>query len=335
MELSNIQNQIPPLSPNPDRERGERGFDTKTLASGVLFLLFLAFMFRNGIPHEQAMVAAPFVKKEEITEPVLFARAYLVARFASGEIFLEKEKDTPLPIASITKLFTADLFLSYFKDPLELVRFSENALRKKFSDENLSGVRAGERLKAEDVLMVMLTASANDAARAAAEATALRAFPDLSTASWEEQITAFVRLMNERAALLGLTHTHFANPEGFDDPAHYSSAEDLFLFVRTLLREKSELFLMMRRASAGVAGESGAVYRFDNTNRILTKYQKIIGSKTGATKDAKETLVLVYELFPKDPIFIALLGSENRDADAEAIIKWLESAFVQADNRVQ
>lgn len=314
----------------------EREFDTKTLLGAGLFLLLFVFLFRGGFPdRETASVLAPFIQNAEIAKPQLASRAYLVARFKNGEILLEKDKDISLPIASITKLFTADLFLSYFKDPLELVPFSDGALQKKFSDEKLSGVAAGERVKAEDVIMLMLVASANDAARAAAEATALRAFLDLYGASFSNRIAAFVRMLNERAASLGLTHTHFANPDGLDDAGHYSSASDLFLFVKTLAQEKPELFEISRRVSSGVAGSSGTVYRFDNTNRILAKYPKIIGSKTGSTKDAKETLMLLYELFPDDPIFIALLGSENRDTDADAVIRWLESAFIKQEKAIQ
>lgn len=369
METPNTQNQILPPSINPESLRDGARPDTKTLFGGVLFLLFLAFMFRNGIPRESVMTVAPFtpspsqissgfageiinifqsfsqskkshekvtgfIKKEVGAEPALTARAYLVARFKNGDVLLEKEKDAPLSIASITKLFTADLFLSYFNDPLEFVPFSVDALWKKFSDEKLSGVTAGERVKAEDVLWLMLVASANDAARAAAEASALRVFPELRDAVWEEKIAGFVSLMNERAASLGLAHTHFANPEGLDNPGHYSSASDLFLFAQMVMREKPKLFEISRRPVAGVADESGVVYRFDNTNRILAKYPKIIGSKTGSTKDAKETLVLAYELFPGDAVFIALLGSDNRDADAEAVIHWLEAAFVKPEEAI-
>lgn len=329
MEFPSQQNQTPPVfNSEPSKEAAKP--DTKTLFGAVLFLLLFAFLFRGGFPdRETAIVIAPFVRIAEIAEPELASRAYLIARLQNGEILLEKDKDAPLPIASITKLFTADLFFSYFNDPLEFVLFLEDALWKKFSDEKLSGVPAGERLKAEDVLWLMIVASANDAARAAAEATALRVFPELRDAVWEEKIAGFVSLMNERVASLGLSHTHFANPEGLDDPGHYSSASDLFLFVQTLAREKPEIFEISRRVASGVAGESNTIYRFDNTNRILSKYPKIIGSKTGSTKDAKETLVLVYELFPQDPVFIVLLGSDNRDTDADAVIRWLENAFVK------
>lgn len=335
MEQPSQQNHLLPQDQNPKFSDTGVVPDTKTLLGAVLFLLLFAFLFRGGFPgRETAFVMAPFIEDTEIAKPQLFSRAYLIARLNTGEILLEKDKDLSLPIASITKLFTADSFLSYFNDPLELVPFSEDALQKKFSDEKLSGVAAGERVKTEDVLMLMLAASANDAARAAAEATASRAFSDLQNASFEEKIAGFVRLMNERATALGLLHTHFANPDGLDDSKHYSSASDLFLFAETVMREKPELFEISRRVAFGVAGGSGAVYRFDNTNRILAKHPKIIGSKTGSTKDAKETFVLVYELFPDDPVFIALLGSDDRDTDAEAIIQWLESAFVKGEEGV-
>jgi serine-type D-Ala-D-Ala carboxypeptidase (penicillin-binding protein 5/6) len=334
METTNSQNQIFPPT-NSETKAAESALDFKTLLGGVLFLLFFALVFRNGIPQEPVTTAPPFIKKAAVEEPVLTARAYLAARLKNGEVLLEKEKDTPLSVASITKLWTADIFFSHFQDPLELVLFSDDALRKKFFDEKMSGVFAGERIKAEDVLWFMLVDSANDAARAAAETTALRVFPDLQSASFEEKIAAFVRLMNERAAALGLINTHFANPEGLDDSAHYSSASDIFLFIQTLARERPNFFPLMRRIASGIAGESGRVYRFDNTNRILAKYPKIIASKTGSTKDAKETLVLAYELFSNDPVVIVLLGSDNRDADVDAMIRWLEAAFIKPEETIQ
>lgn len=332
----NAQNPILPPSRNPEPRRFWDDTETKTLFGAVLFLLLFGFIFRGGFPgRETTAVIAPFFKNAEIAEPELFSRAYLAARLKNGEVLLEKEKNGSFSVASVTKIFTADLFSSRFKDPLELVPFSSDALQKKFSDEKLSGVAAGDGVKAEDVLILMLAASANDAARAAAEATAIRAFPDLQNSSYEEKIAAFVRLMNERVASLGLAHTHFANPDGLDDAEHYSSASDLFLFSKMLMAEKPELFEISRRIASGVAGSSGSVYRFDNTNHILAKHPKIIGSKTGSTKDAKETLVLLYELFPDDPIFIALLGSENRDADADAVLQWLERAFVKQTEAIQ
>ena len=164
-------------------------------------------------------------------------------------------------MASLTKLMTALLTMeNTSKD--DLVRVEGPAPSVGESTINL---QAGERLKVGDLLAAALIQSANDAAYALAT--------DVGGS-----VKAFVRMMNERAAELGLEHTHYVVPDGLDTPGHYSSALDTY----TLAREdmKHALFRRIVAQSGGEIAGGRTLYAW---NDLLKTYPGAIGIKTGHT----------------------------------------------------
>ncbi|MDP3727460.1 MAG: hypothetical protein Q8R35_02350 [bacterium] len=263
-------------------------------------------------------------------EPGLSAEAVLIERLKSSETLWERNTDLRLPIASLTKLMTA-LLLAEVGQPLDAVEFSAEAKRIGGRDDKRSAAIIGERLRAEDMLRMLLISSDNDAAYAAAEYVALLHHPELANASFPDRTAAFVTLMNARAEALGLTHTHFANPAGSDDPANYSSARDLAALAKAIAKTYPELWAISRTHETFIFGEGGRRYGLVNTNPLLREYPAIYGSKTGYEDEAKGALLILYQLARDELFLIVLLRSADRfgpNGDGRAAIQWLEENFV-------
>ncbi len=162
------------------------------------------------------------------------------------------------------------------------------------------GLTPGERLTVRDLLYGLLLVSGNDAAMTLASYVA--GSPD-----------AFVALMNQRAAELGLTASHFVNPHGLDAPGHVMSAADLLTATRAALAY--DLFAtIVATPQARVAG-----HFLVNRNELLATYVGADGVKTGTTDDAGECLVASASRAGLRAIAI-VLGSRDRYADSRALL---------------
>jgi D-alanyl-D-alanine carboxypeptidase len=128
----------------------------------------------------------------------------------------------------------------------------------------------------------------------------------------------FVEEMNDKAGALGLTDTNFRNPHGLDSPRHYSTAYDLALLGRYAM--DSEEF----RRIAGAQSyrlEPPSDYDLYNGNSLLQVYPGADGVKIGWTEEAGWTLVASAARDGRR-IFVTVLDSQDRDADAAALLDW-------------
>lgn len=132
-------------------------------------------------------------------------------------------------------------------------------------------LRPGEKLTLETLLYGLLLSSGNDAALAVTECMG-GAVP-------------FVARMNEKAAELGMENTHFANPNGLDDEAHYSTAEDMAKLAAAAMDDP----VLRRVASTRTARIGGRT--LTNHNKLLSRVEGCVGLKTGYTRAAGRTLV--------------------------------------------
>lgn len=236
----------------------------------------------------QALVAA-------VRMPAITAKAALLADASTGHVLLASHADDPLPPASTTKIMTALLVLER-ADPDALVTVPAEAL----IGEASMGLTPGERLTVRDLLYGLLLASGNDAAVTLASHVA--GSPD-----------AFVALMNQRAAELGLRASHFANPHGLDAPNHVMSAADLLTVTRAALAY--DLFAaIVATPQTRVAG-----HLLVNRNELLTTYPGADGVKTGTTDAAGECLVASASRSGLRAIAV-ILGSRDRYADSRALL---------------
>lgn len=189
----------------------------------------------------------------------------------SGTVLYEKNPDEQRPIASITKVMTLLLTFEALETGKisldDYVPVSEHAYSMGGSQIWLE---PGEQMTLNDMLKAICISSANDAAVAVAEYVG-------------GSETAFVAMMNEKAAELGMTGTHFENACGLDTDGHLSTARDVAVMSREMLLHHTEVedYCMIWMDTLR-DGETQLI----NTNKLLKSYNGITGLKTGTTGKA-------------------------------------------------
>lgn len=157
------------------------------------------------------------------------AKSVIMIEASTGEVIFERNADMKLPPASMTKIMTMLLTMEAIDNEIikwnEIVTVSENASKMGGSQILLE---TNEQMKVEDLFKGVAVASGNDAAVALAEKIA-----------GSEDV--FVTMMNKRAKELGLTNTNFKNPHGLDTTGHYSTAKDMSIMARELIKHEKVL----------------------------------------------------------------------------------------------
>ena len=258
--------------------------------------------------------------------PEVSAEGVFVERIRTQEVLFAKDENRIFAPASIAKLMTALLYYEALP-ALESVSMPQEAKIVLEDDEKRSHLEAGETIKAEDLLKLMIAESDNDAAYAAANEAVLKADPALREASFETRISRFVFLMNQRKDALGLKNTQFTNPSGKDAPKNYSTARELARIAGEIFVKAPKIWDASRLIEGEIYSSSGKSYRFENTNILLKEFPAIYGSKTGFTDEAGGALLFLYELAPEDPIVAVILKSKKRFDDGRAILRWLDGSF--------
>ena len=198
------------------------------------------------------------------------AKSVLLMEQSTGEVLYENNADEKLPIASVTKIMTLLLIMEAIdsgKITMEdVVTVSENAMSMGGSTMFLE---TGEQLSVYELLKGIAVASANDGCVAMAEFL-----------SGSED--AFVAEMNKRAAELGMTNTNFVNTNGLDDDNHYSSARDVALMSKELLKHDK----IFEFTTIWTDTMNNGKYDLANTNKLIRFYRGANGLKTGSTSEA-------------------------------------------------
>ena len=262
----------------------------------ILTFLVLAFGFQAALAQPQ-------------TTP---ARAAIVIDMTSGAVLLEKEADTPIPPASMSKLMTLEMVF----EALESGRLSlSDTFRTSEHAASMGGskmfIRAGEVVSIEDLLRGVIVQSGNDAAVALAEAI-----------SGTEQ--AFAVLMNQRAAEMGLTNSHFANSTGWPDPEHRMSPRDLATLAARIIVHYPEHYKMFSETEFTWDG-----IKQRNRNPLLDVGIGADGLKTGHTEEAGYGLVASAKRGDRR-ILLVVTGLESvqqRSQEAERLLNWAFRAF--------
>ena len=202
-------------------------------------------------------------------------RAAILIDQESGTVLYEKEADTQMPIASITKVMTLLLVM----EGLEEGRFTlEDTVPVTEHAYSMGGsqiwLEPGEQFTVDEMLRAVCVASANDAAVALAEMV-----------GGSEPV--FVEQMNQKAAQLGMSNTTFQNACGLDQERHLSTARDVAIMSREILNNHPQILNY-----TGIWTDSlrGGQTQMVNTNKLLRRYQGITGLKTGTTGGARVCL---------------------------------------------
>lgn len=207
------------------------------------------------------------------------AKSGILIEESTGEILFEKNKDEQVAIASLTKMAAQIIVLEKIDDGTlkwnEYVTTSKNAAGMGGTQIWLT---AGEKMTVEDLFKGMTMASANDATVALAE----------RIAGTEEM---FVKLMNEKIKSLGLKNTQFKNCTGLDEEGHYSSAYDLAIIAKELLKHE-EILRFSSTYEDYIRKDTPNKYWVVNTNKLVRFYEGADGLKTGFTDAAGYTMAV-------------------------------------------
>ncbi len=243
--------------------------------------------------------------------PTVTAKSWILYDEATDTVLGSLLPDERRPMASVTKIMTGLLALER-SDPKEMVTISNRAAE---TGEREIDLVAGERLPMGALFKSMMVYSANDSATAIAEHIA-------------GSVGAFVDLMNERAAELGLTNTSFANPHGLDAPGHYSSARDLLTLARVAMATPGFADVVRSKAVVIPPAPDGAPRSGTSTDLMLDWYPGAIGIKTGFTSRALLTYVGAAERDGRR-LYVVVLGSEGERAHFLDSIKLFDYGFAQ------
>jgi D-alanyl-D-alanine endopeptidase (penicillin-binding protein 7) len=254
-------------------------------------------------------------KAKAASKPEVRSAMVLVADAHTGEVIFERNVTSVVPIASITKLMTALVVLDG-KQPLDEVVELTAADRWKGKGAH-SRLPVGAKITRANLLRLALMASENRAAQ-----TLARAYPGGKT--------AFVRVMNQKAKLLGMTQSRFQDASGLSN-LNVSSARDLSKLINAASQNaKIREYSTMHSLEVRISRKSTLVYR--NTNLLIGKPDwEILVQKTGYTNDAGECLVM-QTVLDERPVNIVLLnsfGKLTRTADARRIRRWMEAQKTQ------
>jgi serine-type D-Ala-D-Ala carboxypeptidase (penicillin-binding protein 5/6) len=241
--------------------------------------------------------------------PPLGVRAAALIEESTGQQLYGENADAELPIASTTKLMTALVTLHHaqLKDV-----FTDPDYYPAAEDSQIHLV-PGERMSVHDLLIAMMLPSADDAA------------VDLAYNVGHGSLSRFIAMMNARARALNLTRTHYTTPSGLDTVGNYSSAHDLTVLARYLLR--SEPFIRVVVAKRGAVLRTGNHVRVvTNLNDLVGRYDWINGVKTGHTLGAGYVLVASGTRNGMT-LIDAVLGTPSEAARDDAALSLLDWGF--------
>lgn len=248
--------------------------------------------------------------------------AYVIDQ-TTGTVLLNKNADTPLPPASMSKLMTLYIAFEAVKrgknngglDLLEELPVSAQA--QKYGGSTLF-LKAGERVKVEDLLRGIIVLSGNDACAVIAEALS----PDGTEAG-------FARMMTQRAQQMGMTNSTFANSNGWPAAGHRMSMRDLALLANRLIEDFPEFYPMFSQKEF-LFDQKESSNRF-NRNPLLLLNIGADGLKTGHTQEAGYGLVGSALQGNRRVIFVVsgLDSAAARAQESEAIVNWAFRQFAQ------
>lgn len=259
------------------------------------------------------LISIPLVKAEETEDLAPNAKSAIMIEASTGEILFQKNKDEKLAPASMTKMMSMLLIMEEIENGNlkwnEMITTSEKASSMGGSQIFL---KVGEKMTVEDLLKGVAIASGNDAVVALAE----------RVSGSEEQ---FVKRMNVRAKDLGLKNTNFINATGLTADNHYSSAYDMSLIAKELVKHEKILEFTSTYEDY-LRKDTKSPFWLVNTNRLVRFKEGVDGLKTGFTDEAGYCLTATMK---KDNmrLITVVMKEENTSKRSADTTKMLDYGF--------
>ena len=280
-----------------------------------LFLLTLLWPANAALAVE-SLEPLPSPLSAGLSAPEIPARSWLLADFESGWIIDGVNIDARIEPASLTKLMTGYLVFEALAQGNisgdDRVHVSKNAWK---TGGSRMFIQVNTEVTVEELLRGLIVQSGNDAAVALAEYVG-------------GSVAGFAGQMNRAAAQLGMVGTHFVNSSGLPHPQHYSTARDMTLLTRSLIRRFPDYFRIYSEKEYTYNGITQK-----NRNRLLWQDPSVDGIKTGYTKNAGYCLIGTAR---RDGmrLIATVIGSQSAQARADQVQALLGYGYAAYDGLV-
>jgi D-alanyl-D-alanine carboxypeptidase (penicillin-binding protein 5/6) len=279
----------------------------------ILYLIFIIISFvnddisrttsQNKLSPVNFMVKVndyPFVQSVQL--PTISAKAGIIIDSDSQVVLFSKNPKLRFSMASTTKIMSALVAFDYYQDGSILT------VRRFGVEGSVLGLLLGEKYSFKDLLYAMLLPSANDAAYTIAD-------------NYPGGEDAFVLKMNEKAAMLHLSDTHFSDPTGLDDDGDYTTVVDMARLASYAIKNKEFTEITSTKKKIITTTSFTKQYELNNLNRLLGK-EGVYGIKTGTTEGAGEVLV-TSTMYDGHTFIIVVMNSQQRFVDTEILLSFI------------
>ena len=295
---------------------------TASLLASTILPFSAAATGESAAPSASPAMEEPAAAPQTQQQSALLASMHIEATSAilvdddTGEVLYDQDSHAKVYPASITKVMTSLLML-------ESIAKGEHKLDETITvgDQvdygigeggSTAGIKAGEQLTIHDLLAAALIPSANEACNAMAQIIA-------------GDVPSFVDLMDQRAKELGMEDTHFANPHGYHDPEHYTSAHDIYRMGHEAMKDPTFRELVSSVSYQIPATNLNDARTLHSTNALVSTwrvrdywYQYATGIKTGSTPEAGHCLVSAASKNDRNLIAVVMGAAnytENKDTN--------------------
>lgn len=267
----------------------------------------------QSIVQPSALEGTVFAGSAQIAAPAVAAEGAVLINCGTGQILFEKNARTPFYPASITKIMTALLTVENCQLN-DVVTFSQTATTNLESGAVTLNLTAGDQLTVKDSLYALLLKSANEVANGLAE-------------HMGGSVENFANMMNLRAAQLGCTGTHFANPNGLNNASHLTTPYDMALIARAAYANPVVSQISTTTAYQMPATKLSGAKTITMGHKMLYStdsryYPGMVGGKTGYTSKAGNTLVTCVEQNGVRLVAVVMKASGTHYTDTKAMLDY-------------
>ncbi|SHN20440.1 D-alanyl-D-alanine carboxypeptidase family protein [Gracilibacillus kekensis] len=285
----------------------------------VCALSILCIFSGNVLAHHEENHVSMEVNENKSLDLAKHSQSAILIERDTGNIIFDKNANEKLPPASMTKIMTLLLIMEAIENAQlsldESIRISENAASMGGSQIFLE---TGEEMSVEDLLKGIAVASGNDASVAMAERIA-----------GSEQ--AFVEMMNKKVEELGLKSTKFQNSTGLPADDHYSTAHDMAIMAKALLKYEDITKYTSIYEDYLRKGQDNEFWLV-NTNKLVRFYDGVDGLKTGYTNEAKFCLTATAEKNEMRTIAVVLGAGSTKERNSD-VSQLLDYAYAKYETK--
>lgn len=289
----------------------QNGYKVATIGG----ILLLAIGLLVGISYlapakEKVAEITPVISLPNVFDDIeIGGDAAIVYDLKTGDVLFGKEEETPLPLASVTKLLSAHLAVSTLGENGYIKITPED-----LAPEGDSALLVSETWRVGDLARFTLISSSNDGAHA------------LTRAASERENKTPATFLSQAAVALSLPQTYALNGTGLDTNQYtggaYGSAKDVAYLLNAMYETNRDLLLDATQANASFSSTEGFEHHASTTNDLAGRIPQLVGAKTGYTDLAGGNLAILLEVAPQRPVAIVVLGStrEGRFEDVENLV---------------